>query len=851
LPIIYTYPDKSAVVAQDELVLSDSEVIDPKFKTKNVTVANLVDARVKPNQIKYDLNATQDGLNVDLNLTSSDASDDSVVQFTAGTNVSLTRNSASEITISASGGGNLPIEDEGIQITGAAAKINFTGAGVTATAAGNDVTVNIPGGGGGYVLPLAANGTRGGIQIGYAQNAKNYPVVLSSEKAYVNVPWTDTNTTNITLTTSGTSGAATWDGTTLNIPQYSGGGGSGVSSFTNANGTYISAGTVNTNATGAVTVGTIDLSAVDGTAVAGTRFLSKDNTWDVPAYTVYNVASSTTNGLMKLASDTEQSVAANAVTSESGRTYGIQFNADDQAVVNVPWTDTDTNTNIYTTDGTLSGARTVTMDGNRLNLNQSTTGDYIKMDAPTANASPTFIDGRRNGSTRAKFSLNSGSGRLELFHFGSTKYVDLDPGGLINYFLTDTAIGNTTASARLHVKGGSGADSLLVENNAGTDILNIKDSGAFTLGLGATNTAGDNSVIIGKSATDTAATNTYNTIIGASASVTGASNAANVVVGDSSLSTASGGVAIGSEAQANAVAAIAIGQRVKPTGANSITLGATGNTVTPNTANVFSVYMTSNTTPDFKVVGGGTSDLQTKLDLSEQLLIRGDGSANAGNLKLNCYANSHHVNLIGPDHTSAVSYNIKFPNAGPSGNNKILESDSSGNLNWIDTPSGGGSSSKLGFTPLSIYGATHEVASGQAGKTIYRQSVVETDCVIDKVDFFVTAVTGTCNLTVAVYTGNLTTATRVLIGTSGALTTGINTITFTSSYTFSAGDDIVIYTSQSAGEEISNSIAGDSGLLNNSLLSRRSASYDATPPTSISPPETSGAEGLALHFYDE
>jgi len=114
----------------------------------------------------------------------------------------------------------------------------------------------------------------------------------------------------------------------------------GVTSFTNANGTFISAGTVNTNATGIVTVGTIDLSAtgtkdattflrgdntwsvpvgavtsvtttdgtyidltpnapatgavtvtadlnaVDGTAVALTRFLSKDNTWDVPAYTV-------------------------------------------------------------------------------------------------------------------------------------------------------------------------------------------------------------------------------------------------------------------------------------------------------------------------------------------------------------------------------------------------------------------------------------------------------------------------------------------------------------------------------------------------------------------------------------
>lgn len=46
-----------------------------------------------------------------------------------------------------------------------------------------------------YSLPLAANGKRGGIQVGYAANGRNYPVQLSGEKAYVNVPWTDTNTT--------------------------------------------------------------------------------------------------------------------------------------------------------------------------------------------------------------------------------------------------------------------------------------------------------------------------------------------------------------------------------------------------------------------------------------------------------------------------------------------------------------------------------------------------------------------------------------------------------------------------------------------------------------------------------
>lgn len=55
--------------------------------------------------------------------------------------------------------------------------------------------LNIESGANNYSLPLAANGTRGGIQVGYAANGRNYPVQLSGEKAYVNVPWTDTNTT--------------------------------------------------------------------------------------------------------------------------------------------------------------------------------------------------------------------------------------------------------------------------------------------------------------------------------------------------------------------------------------------------------------------------------------------------------------------------------------------------------------------------------------------------------------------------------------------------------------------------------------------------------------------------------
>ena len=39
-----------------------------------------------------------------------------------------------------------------------------------------------------YSLPLSANGTRGGIQIGYTSTASNFAVQLSSEKAYVALP---------------------------------------------------------------------------------------------------------------------------------------------------------------------------------------------------------------------------------------------------------------------------------------------------------------------------------------------------------------------------------------------------------------------------------------------------------------------------------------------------------------------------------------------------------------------------------------------------------------------------------------------------------------------------------------
>lgn len=60
-----------------------------------------------------------------------------------------------------------------------------------------------------YSLPVATSSVRGGIKIGYTESGKNYPIKLSNEQAYVNVPWTDTTYsvfTGATTTVAGTTG---------------------------------------------------------------------------------------------------------------------------------------------------------------------------------------------------------------------------------------------------------------------------------------------------------------------------------------------------------------------------------------------------------------------------------------------------------------------------------------------------------------------------------------------------------------------------------------------------------------------------------------------------------------------
>lgn len=52
-------------------------------------------------------------------------------------------------------------------------------------------------------IAKASDESLGGIKTGYAQNAKNYPVSVDENgKAFVNVPWTDNNTTYTAATST-------------------------------------------------------------------------------------------------------------------------------------------------------------------------------------------------------------------------------------------------------------------------------------------------------------------------------------------------------------------------------------------------------------------------------------------------------------------------------------------------------------------------------------------------------------------------------------------------------------------------------------------------------------------------
>jgi len=76
-----------------------------------------------------------------------------------------------------------------------------------------------------------------------------------------------------------------------------------------------------------------------------------------------------------------------------------------------------------------------------------------------------------------------------------------------------------------------------------------------------------------------------------------------------------------------------------------------------------------------------------KLATAPTLISKGAGS-DSGAIQLNCENNSHGVKVKGPPHSAAQSYTLTLPSTAPAAN-KMLQSDGSGNLSFVDAPSGG------------------------------------------------------------------------------------------------------------------------------------------------------------------
>ena len=161
------------------------------------------------------------------------------------------------------------------------------------------------GAGGITSIPQASSSALGGIKIGYSDNGRNYAVELdSSGKAYVNVPWTDANTTYNVATTSANGLMSSSDKSKLNGIQA----GADAVSFSRS----LSSGTK---------IGTININGVNTDIYAPTA---------AEELVKYGVATSTTLGLVRIGYP------------KSSKNYPVELNSSNQMYVNVPWTDNNT-----------------------------------------------------------------------------------------------------------------------------------------------------------------------------------------------------------------------------------------------------------------------------------------------------------------------------------------------------------------------------------------------------------------------------------------------------------------------------------------------------------------------------
>lgn len=181
-------------------------------------------------------------------------------------------------------------------------KVGYTTSGknykLQVDASGN-AFVNVPWTDNNTTYNQATADTLGLVKIGYSSSGKNYAVSLDSNgKMYVNVPWTDNNTT-YAQATSDKLGLVKigYSATGKNYPVVLDGSGKMYVNvpWTDTNTTYANMGAATSSDAGKAGLVPAPSAGAQG------KYLRGDGTWQTPPNTTYAVANESTNGLMAAA----------------------------------------------------------------------------------------------------------------------------------------------------------------------------------------------------------------------------------------------------------------------------------------------------------------------------------------------------------------------------------------------------------------------------------------------------------------------------------------------------------------------------------------------------------------------
>lgn len=146
-----------------------------------------------------------------------------------------------------------------------------------------------------FTPPTSSATVLGGIKVGYTTYEKNYKVQLdSSGNAYVNVPWTDTNTTYTNMGAASASAA----GKAGLVPAPAAG---AQAKYLRGDGTWQTPPNTTYSNMGGATSSAAGSAGLVPAPAAGKQasFLRGDGTWVIPTNTTYGLASTTANGLLR------------------------------------------------------------------------------------------------------------------------------------------------------------------------------------------------------------------------------------------------------------------------------------------------------------------------------------------------------------------------------------------------------------------------------------------------------------------------------------------------------------------------------------------------------------------------